>query len=216
MFKENILVMLFIVLSVFSSDSVIVKAQPLESPVKITLDFLKFFKKDTGWLREKLIAHGFATGKYRIEESYLESSEVEVISYVNRIRTFAYLNAVTTQLPYFNLQLKGQNGGLVRCVTLFPRSIVPQLKAMDFQQAEFSSEDADATILDQCRVVEQPDVVFKGFTRTAFKEKFFDKYGDLKIDFVKLNRNPAFIATAIDLGFFVVNQDYTGRLRIDI
>ena len=43
---------------------------------------------------------------------------------------------------------------------------------------------------------------------------FFDAAGDLKIEFSNLNTDAAFIAQAIDHGFFVRQQELTGRLRL--
>ena len=190
-------------------------AQLLDQPVTIQLDFLDSIKENADWLRKELVARGLSD-RYDIADGSLTTSDREVVRYVNRIHSFVHLDAPSLQLPYFDLHLRDSNAGLFRCETIFPRSIVPELDVMDFRKTEFPAENADTTMLNKCRVTEGPDAAFVGLDRSAFRETYFDENGDLKIEFAdELNTSPAFIAAAIDLGFFVYNGDLTGRLRIE-
>ena len=185
----------------------------LSEPAAVPLDFLDWIDKDADWLRESLAGQGMRSG-YVLSDAVLEASTVEALRSVNRIRSFAYFAAPGLRPPYFDLLVSEPGKGPVRCVTLFPRSIVPDIKALDFDRESFPAAEADPTILDFCRVKQQKGADFLGLDRDAFRERFFDAAGDLKIEFANRNSDAAFIAQAIDHGFFVLQQDLTGRLRL--
>ena len=188
--------------------------QKLKEPAAVPLDFLDWIKRDVNWLRETLIKQGIESG-FKISGPVLEVSTVQALRVANRIRSFAFLAAPGLTPPYFDLSVNEPDHGQVRCVTLFPDSIAPGIGAMDFGKESFPASAANPEILRQCRVQSKKTAIYYGIDRYAFREKFFDAAGDLKIGFQNLNRDPAFIAQAIDHGFFVFQQDYTGRLRLD-
>jgi hypothetical protein len=111
--------------------------------------------------------------------------------------------------------VRGADGQPIRCVTLFPRSIAPQLGALDFGSEWFPAAEADPAILAMCRVDPAAGGEYAKLDRDAFRARYFDAYGDLRSELAELNTDSAFIARAIDLGFFVLQEDYTGRLRLE-
>ncbi|MCA9467016.1 MAG: hypothetical protein KC563_05215 [Nitrospira sp.] len=185
----------------------------LSEPALVPLDFLTWIERDADWLRESLKGQGVSSG-FRITDMGLEASTVEALRIANRIRSFAYFAAPGLRPPYFDLSVSESGKDLIRCVTLFPRSIAPDIGAMDFDRKSFPVSKADPAILDLCRVQSEKGAKYRGLVRDQFRKKFFDAAGDLKIEFLDFNSNAAFIAQAIDHGFFVVQQDYTGRLRL--
>jgi hypothetical protein len=188
--------------------------QSLSEPAAVPLDFLRWVGRDTGWLRECLAAQGVGSG-YTITDRALLATSVEALRMANRIRAFAHLAAPGLRPPYFDLGVKGADGKVIRCVTQFPRSIAPQIGAKDFASESFHAAAADPAILKMCRVEPAAGAEYEKLDRGAFRARYFNATGDLKSEFAELNTNAAFIARAIDLGFFVVQQDLTGRLRLD-
>lgn len=189
-------------------------SEKLSEPAAVPLDFLDWIDRDADWLRESLAGQGVQSG-FTISDGVLEASTVEALRRVNRIRSFAYLAAPGLRPPYFDLSVSDSDGGLVRCATLFPRSIAPDIGPLDFDRESFPAAKADPAILDYCRVQPQRGADYLGFDRDTFRTRFFDAAGDLKIEFASRNSDAAFIAEAIDHGFFVRQQDLTGRLRLD-
>ncbi|MBZ0090479.1 MAG: hypothetical protein K8H90_08890, partial [Thermoanaerobaculia bacterium] len=187
--------------------------QKLSHPASVPLDFLTWVGRDATWLRDRLAAQGVRSG-YRLSERALEVTTVDALRSANRIRAFAFLGAPGLRPPYFDLRVKEADGALVRCLTLFPRSIAPGIEPMDFDREWFPAAAADPAILEMCRVEPQERAEFRGLDRSAFRERYFDANGDLKIEFSPLNTNAAFIAAAVDHGYLVVQQDVTGRLRL--
>lgn len=185
----------------------------LSEPAAVPLDFLDWIDRDASWLRESLASQGVESG-YTIREGVLEATTVEALRTANRIRAFAYLAAPGLRPPYFDLPVKEANGDVVRCVTLFPRSIAPEVGPMDFDCDSFPAAEADAAVLEACRVDPRKGAEYRGLDREAFRSRYFDAAGDLEIEYVELNSDPAFVAEALDHGFFVVQQDLTGRLRL--
>lgn len=182
-------------------------------PAGVPLDFLAWLDRDKDWLRESLAKQGVRSG-FTISNEILKASTVEALRAVNRIRSFAYLATPGLRPPYFDLSVSGPGGSLVRCVTLFPRSIAPSIRALDFDRESFPASEAVPEILKLCRVQPKKGADYYGLDRNAFRERFFDARGDLNIEFANRNTDSAFIAQAIDHGFFVLQQDYTGRLRL--
>lgn len=187
--------------------------QKLSEPATVPLDFLDWIKRDADWLRESLKGQGVSSG-FRITDMVLEASTLEALRSTNRIRSFAYFAAPGLRPPYFDLSVSESGKDLIRCVTLFPRSIAPDIGAMDFDRESFPAFKADPAILDLCRVRTKKGTDYRGLARDEFRKRFFDAVGDLKIEFAHFNSNAAFIGQAIDHGFFVVQQDFTGRLRL--
>lgn len=188
-------------------------SQKLTRPATVPLDFLAWVAKDPTWLRACLAEQGVTFG-YAITDGVLEASTAEALRAANRLRAFAHLAAPSLRLPYFDLVLDEAGGEKVRCVTLFPRSVVPEIGAPDFARRSFPAAAADASILKLCRVDVKTASAYASVDRDAFRSRFFDAAGDLKIEFVELAANPAFIGQAIDYGYFVIQQDVTGRPRL--
>lgn len=193
------------------AESTTMKPQ-LTKSASVPLDFLTWVGKDTHWLSEALVRQGVTSG-YAVSGAVLEATTPAALGAANRIRVFAHLAAPSLKLPYFDLAV-AEGGATVRCVTLFPRSIAPGIGPFDFSRATFPAADADPAILRMCRVDPKMASAFADLDREAFREKYFDAAGDLKIDFVEKGADPAFLARAIDLGFFVIQQDFTGRPRL--
>ncbi|MDH4371745.1 MAG: hypothetical protein OEV99_18185 [Nitrospira sp.] len=189
--------------------------QKLREPAAVPLNFLDWIKRGTDWLGENLIKQGVGSG-FKISGPALEARTVEALRAVNRIRSFAFLAAPGLTPPYFDLSVNEPGHGQVRCVTLFPDSIAPGIGAMDFGKESFPASAANPETLKRCRVQSKKTAGSYGTDRDTFRKKFFDAAGDLKMDFENLNTDPAFIAQAIDHGFFVFQQDLTGRLRLDM
>jgi hypothetical protein len=187
--------------------------QKLSAPAAVPLDFLRWIKRDANWLRQSLAAQG-AGSDWTTSDGVLEVTTVAALRRANRIRTFAHLAAPGLRPPYFDLPVRRADGQLVRCVTLFPRSVAPQIGPLDFDRDSFPAAEADPTILAMCRVEPAAEADYVKLDRDAFRARYFDGRGDLKIEFAELNTNAAFIARAIDHGFFVMQQDLTGRLRL--
>jgi hypothetical protein len=186
--------------------------QQLREPAAVPLDFLRWIERDASWLRESLAAQGVSTG-YTISDGALVATTVEALRHANRIRSFAHLAAPGLRLPYLDLAVEGADEQRERCVTLFPRSIAPQIGPQDYARESFPAADADPTILAMCRVG-AAGAEYAKLDRDAFRARYFDARRDLKIEFAELNSDAAFIACAIDHGFFVLQQDLTGRLRL--
>jgi hypothetical protein len=185
----------------------------LSVPAAIPLDFLRWIERDAAWLRQQLEAGGVGSG-YTFRSGRLEATSVEALRRVNRIRGFAQLAAPGLRPPYLDLPVRTVEGQVVRCVTLFPRSIAPQIGPLDFDRGAFPAAEADPTLLQMCRVEPSEGTEFRKPDRDAFRERYFDAAGDLKIEFAALNNDTAFIATTLDHGFYVKQQDLTGRLRL--
>ncbi len=180
----------------------------------VPLDFLDWVDRDADWLRGAMQSAGVRQG-FTISDGRLEASQVDALKAANRIRSFAYLAAKGLRPPYFDLSVQ-VDSRTERCVTLFVRSVVPDIGPMDFATETFSASAADPRILDLCTVASTRGDDFVGLSRQAFRDKYFDSSGNLKVEFVALNTNPGFVAAAIDHGFFVTQGDVTGRLRIEV
>lgn len=187
--------------------------QKLSGPAAVPLEFLNWVGKDARWLRDGLAQQGVSSG-YAISNGVLEASTLASLRAANRIRRFAYLAAPGLKLPYFDLSVDQPGGGPVRCVTLFPRSIAPGIGPLDFDRKSFPPAGADPAILEMCRVEPKAASAYAALDRNAFRDRYFDAAGDLKIEFAESGSDPAFLAQAIDHGFFVIQQDYTGRPRL--
>jgi hypothetical protein len=180
----------------------------------VPLDFLGWIGQNEDWLRAELTGQGLASG-FEITQGRLESENVDVLRAVNRIRAFAHLAARGLRLPYLDLPLAAADGSKIRCVTLFPRSIVPSISAADYKKPEFPAAGAEPTILDLCRVDGAKLAEYAGMDRRALRERFFDRNGDLKSEFADLNSNPALVAAVVDKGFYAYQGDVTGRTRVE-
>jgi hypothetical protein len=185
----------------------------LGAPAAVPLDFLRRFDRDTNWLAQAMDDLGVA-GQYRIEGDLLEAKTSAALKAANRIRSFAYLAAPGLGPPYLDLTLRAEDGSTFRCPTLFPEEVAPGIGAMDFGLESFSAAGADAALVEQCRVDPSKASEYASLDRETFRDRYFDHHGDLRLDFVQLNSDPAFIAAALDRGFFVTQGDLTGRLKI--
>jgi hypothetical protein len=185
----------------------------LRTPAAVPLNFLNWIARDASWLCQQLEAGAIRSG-CTIKDGVLEATTLAALRRANRIRSFAHLAAPGLRPPYIDLQVRTTAGQVMRCVTLFPRSIAPQIGPLDYDRDAFAAAEADATILQMCRVDPAAGVAYRKLERDDFRARYFDATGDLKVEFVALNHDSAFIATAIDHGFFVMQQDLTGRLRL--
>ena len=186
----------------------------LKVPQEVPLDFLVWIDKDAGWLRDQLVSLGVATPP-TFRGQRLETSDLDALKAVNRIRAFAFLAAKGLWPPYFDLTLDTPTGPL-RCLTEFPRSVVPGLGPMDFDKPSFPVSAANPEILKTCTVPQAQNAPYDTEDRDTFREKYFDGYGVLKNDFQTLDGDVGFMARAVDLGFFLGVEDYSGVLRVDL
>lgn len=187
-------------------------AERLDPPAAVPLEFLGWLGEDDSWLTKTLADQQAASG-VEIAGGVATVADEASLRMLNRIRSFAHLSQPGLRLPYLDFNVTDGSGNTFRCVTLFARSVVPDIGPMDFSKPSLSAQGADPAILDMCRV----DAKAEAFEpdRAAFRERYFDAAGDLRSEFRELNTNAAFIAAAIDHGFFVRQGDVTGRLRID-
>jgi hypothetical protein len=184
---------------------------PLKQPQAVPLDFLAWIDKDANWLERQIAVLGGS--KATIKGQVLETTDLGTLKAANRIRAFAYLATKGIRPPYFDLPLSA-GGESKRCVTLFPRNVVPTIGPMDFARKSFSESDADPVILKACLVNGAGKAEYAGMSRDAFRDRYFDVTGVLKPEFRTLNDDSAFKAKAIDEGFFLSTEDYSGLLRL--
>jgi hypothetical protein len=149
-----------------------------------------------------------------IRGDLLETNDLGTLKAANRIRAFAFLAAKGLRPPYFDLTLDGA-AGPVRCLTQFPLSVVPGLGPMDFARPSFPASAADPAILKTCTVTPKVGAPYAEMDRATFRERFFDVHGVLKNEFRAMNGDAAFMARAVDLGFFLGDEDYSGLLRVE-
>jgi hypothetical protein len=186
----------------------------LGEPQAVPLDFLAWIDKDTTWLERQIAALGGAV-KPTIKGGILESTDLGTLKAANRIRAFAYLATKGINPPYFDLMLS-TDGEAKRCVTRFPRNVVPSIRPMDFATKSFPASGADPDILKSCIVTDARKAEYSDMSRDAFRDRYFDARGLLKSEFRALNDDPAFKAKAIDEGFFLSVDGLSGLLRLDL
>ena len=186
----------------------------LKEPQAVPLDFLAWIGKDTGWLEQEIAALG-GTGKPIINGDILETTDLGTLKAANRIRAFAFLAAKGLRPPYFDLTLS-DGAQTARCVTQYPESVVPSLGSMDFARKTFPAAAADQAELKACTVADASKADYAGLNRDAFRERYFDASGVLKPEFRALNDDATFKAKAIDEGFFLSIEDYSGLLQLDL
>ena len=188
-------------------------SKQLKEPQAVPLDFLTWINRDPAWLQQQMATLG-ATGGVKIGNDMLETTDVEALKAVNRIRGFAYLAAKGLNPPYFDLSVAGPDA-TVRCVTSNPRGIAPGIGPMDFARASFPAEAADQTELKSCTVAGKGGD-YAELDRAAFRDRYFNASGTLKPEFRDLGNDSAFKAKAIDEGFFLTTEDYSGLLQLDL
>lgn len=188
-------------------------AQPemtrLPEPAAVPLDFLAWIGRDPAWLGAELERQGLAA-QVTITEQALETADLAALKAVNRIRAFAQLAAKGLRPPVLDLALEDGS----RCLTRFPNAVVPGIGADDFAEATFTAEPSDPALLDACRVGTAGD--YAGLDRATFRERYFDASGVLRPEFAELGNDAAFMAAAIDHGFFLSIEDYSGLIRVDL
>ncbi len=188
-------------------------SRQLKEPVAVPLDFLTWIDRDAAWLQQQMTTLG-AAGHVRIGGGTLETNDLDTLKAANRIRAFAYLAAKGLRPPYFDLPVTGADG-TSRCVTQFPRSIAPDIGPMDFAKKSFPAAAADQAQLKSCTVAGKGGE-YAGLDRTAFRDRYFNASGTLKPEFRDLGEDAAFRAKAIDEGFFLTTEDYSGQLQLDL
>lgn len=189
-------------------------SRQLTEPEAVLLDFLTWIDRDAGWLQEQIAALG-GTGPLIIKGDLLETSDLDTLKAANRIRAFAYLATKGLRPPYFDLTLSDVDS-TKRCVTQFPHSVVPSLGPMDFARKTFPAAAADQAELKACTVADASKADYAGLNRDTFRERYFDASGVLKPEFRSLNDDATFKAKAIDEGFFLSIEDYSGLLQLDL
>ena len=186
----------------------------LPEPQAVPVDFLAWLDKDTRWLQSQLSSMGVMAPP-DIQGGVLETDSLATLKAANRIRAFAFLAAKGLRPPLYDLTLTAE-GGDIRCLTQFPYSVVPDLGPMDFARPSFPAAGADPAILQACTVTEDRAAAYASLDRDSFRAQYFDAYGVLKPEFEALSADPAFMARAVDLGFFLGTEDYSGLLRVDL
>ncbi|MER9224578.1 hypothetical protein NKI39_02830 [Mesorhizobium sp. M0664] len=185
----------------------------MKEPQAMPLDFLTWIDRDADWLQKQIAALG-GSGKLTIDGGILETTDLDTLKAANRIRAFAYLATKGLRPPYFDLTIAAGDA-TKRCVTQFPRSIAPGIGPMDFARKSFPADAADQTELKSCTVAGQGKD-YAGLDRATFRDRYFDASGTLKPEFRNLGDDPAFRAKAIDEGFFLATEDYSGLLQLDL
>lgn len=186
----------------------------LSPAVSVPLDFLAWMGHDADWLSRQLADAGAGAGLVLDPSGDMaQVGTLEALRTVNRIRAFAHLAQPGLRPPFFDLRLEGE--GDPRCVTQFAAGIVPGIKADDFARPRLPATGADPALLEQCLVKPGADADWRGLDRNAFRDRYFDKSGVLRTEFADLAADPAFLAAAIDLGFLVGQEDYSGLPRLE-
>lgn len=189
-------------------------SRQLTEPEAVPLDFLTWIDRDAGWLQEQIAALG-GIGPPMIKGDLLETTDLNTLKAANRIRAFAYLATKGLRPPYFDLTLS-DGDTTKRCVTQFPHSVVPSLGPMDFAVKTFPASAADPAILKMCTATGTRNADYAGLGRNEFRDRYFDATGVLKSEFRAFNDDATFKAKAIDEGFFLSIEDYSGLLRLDL
>ena len=194
----------------FSTQSMGEEVRP---PAAVPLDFLAWIDRDRAWLEQQILAIS-GSSSIKIGATALETTDLDALKAANRIRTFAYLAAKGLRPPYFDLPVAAADR-TVRCITKYPTSIAPDIGPMDFARASFPAEAADQTELKSCTVAGKGGD-YADLNRTAFRDRYFNASGTLKPEFRDLRDDSAFKAKAIDEGFFMTTEDYSGLLQLDL
>lgn len=181
----------------------------LSPAVSVPLDFLDWTGRDAGWLSGQM-ADGAAGLVMDPSGAMAQVGTLDALRQVNRIRAFAHLAQPGLRPPFFDLRLDGDR----RCITQFAPSIVPGIGPDDFAKPQLSAEGADPDLLEQCLVQPKAEAEWSGLDRNALRDRYFDKGGVLKPEFAELAGNPAFLAAAIDAGFLIAQEDYSGLPRL--
>lgn len=182
----------------------------LEPTVSVPLDFLDWIGRDRQWLAEQVQGKGVSVAP---KGDVAQVGTMDGLRAINRIRAFAHLAQPGLRPPYLDLRLDGPDNG--RCVTQFASGIVAGIKAEDFAHDTLSAAEADPVLLEQCLVRSDPRPAWQGLDRQQFRSRYFDASGVLRPEFDDLAHDAAFIAAAIDLGYLVGQEDYSGLPRLE-
>ena len=185
----------------------------LARPAAVPLDFLSWIERDESWLTNELAKQGL-DADVQMGKGTLEVNSEAALRAVNRIRSFAHIAADSLRPPFIDLMV-ADGSDTFRCVTIFAKSLVPDIGPLDFTKEVFTVTSADPALIDLCRVDPKISADYQGLDRDTFRDRYFDNAGHLRIEFVHLNNDANFVAEAIDHGFFVRQGDLTGRLRLE-
>lgn len=191
-------------------------AEAVSPPAVVQLDFLKLIKETPDWLAAELRSAGHAQG-WKIADGKLSTGDLDVLRYVQRIKAFCYLDR-SRSLPYFDLLLEDGSGERARCVTLYPRDLLPDLGVLDFRREVFRVASLDSEEVAACRVPDDAgDTPYGGTDRQAFRQRFFGRSGELLMDsYERYDGDPGFIHHATTLGFYPFRAQFTGYLQITL
>lgn len=184
----------------------------LSPAVSVPLDFLDWMGRDAGWLTRQVTDAG-AGLVLDPSGDIVEVGTLEALRQVNRIRAFAHLAQPGLRPPFFDLRLEGKNDP--RCITQFAPGIVPGIGPDDFAKARLPAAGADPVLLDQCLVKPGSDAAWRDLDRNTFRDRHFDPSGVLRAEFADLAQEPGFLAAAIDWGFLVSQEEYSGLPRLE-
>ena len=188
-------------------------ADTLPQPISISTDFVKTIRETPDWLSKQLTERNFP-GAWKIEDGRLVTADLDVIKYADRIEAFVALDP-GDEYAYFVLPLVDESGAKGICVTLYPRDILPKLSAMDFHLERFMVPSLQADDVKKCLVKGPSGQAYETMDRETFWSSFFLKSGDLDVTrFEALDGDPDFINRAYELGYYPIEADDPGILRI--
>lgn len=188
-------------------------AETLPNPISIPLDFVETIRETPDWLAAELKARNLP-GAWTVENGRLVTADLDVIKYVHRIEAFIALDPAD-EYAYFVLPLVDQSGATGTCVTLYPRDILPKLGTLDFRLDRYQVPDLAAEEVKKCLVKGPSGQPYETMDRATFRATYFRDSGDLDaMRYEALDGDPDFINRAYELGYYPIEADDPGILRI--
>ena len=187
-------------------------AQKLENPVEISIRGVRDIGQSPDWIRGALAGSGVISG-YSVAADRIVISDMAALKIVNRMRAFG--NAANPSLSPAFVSLSFRDGAEhFECVTQNARALLPGFSGDAFGIVEFPASAAESKLLAACRVdpVRKADFVAEG--REEVAARYFDQYGELKVENSLLMNDTAFVSAIIELGYFASSGDVSGRLKI--
>lgn len=211
----TLLLMASLLLGAHGPQIVHARGAKLERPtLGVSLSFLSKRKKTSSWLQQKLAGRGFPARAYSIKGDKLKTKDLAIVIYVQRIRAFMTYRT-STNAPYLLLTLRDGQGRQMECVTSYPGSIVKGLSWTDFDKTSFAVPSFTPALIKACAIKRGPSKSYQAESREQFVKKYFGKWRILKrAHYAKLARDPRFVRTALEHGFYAFSGCYSGKLRI--